>query len=495
MIASRKIFSVAFGLLSIHASGLAENNPNVIFILADDIGYGDFGCYGAKQIKTPHIDDLAGKGVRFTQAYSPASTSTPSRYALLTGEYAWRVNASILAGDAPLLIDTQKNNLPKMFQQAGYHTGIVGKWHLGLGSKDKRVDFNKPVVDGPLEVGFDYAYFFPATNDRVPCVYMENDRVVNLASSDPIEVSYRNKTGDAPTGKENPELLTLKPHLGHDGTIVNGVSRIGWMKGGTDALWKDEEMADVLLSKAVQFIKSPHNQPYFLYFATHNAHEPRIPSPRFKGKSKAGIYGDVIEEFDYMVGAVVKALKEKGDFDNTIIIITSDNGPCIKEGYQDGALENIKEHDPYAGLRGEKGTLNEGGTRVPFIFNWPQRVKKGFVQNQPFCYMDMLATFHRMLNFPQNDLCQNDSKDGSQLFFDPAAAPYRPYVLTQNNGGAIAVRSGDWKWIPAQRNQNQELYNLKKDPSELHNVQFAFWQIITELETKVLELSEIKNKK
>ena len=227
----KRNYFVALGaLISYTACGVTKN-PNVIFILADDIGYADFGCYGAKKIKTPNLDKLARNGVRFTNAYAPASTSTPSRYALLTGEYAWRVGAHILPGDAPLLIDTQKNNLPKTFQQAGYNTGIVGKWHLGLGSKEDKVNFNKTIVNGPKEVGFDYSYIFPATNDRVPCVYIENSKVVNFSSSDPIQVSYWQKVGNNPTGKENPELLTLRPHMGHDGTIVNEQDRLDeWWK-------------------------------------------------------------------------------------------------------------------------------------------------------------------------------------------------------------------------------------------------------------------------
>ena len=201
----KRNYVIALGALISYTAFGDTKAPNVIFILADDISYADFGCYGAKKIKTPHLDKLARDGVKFTNAYAPASTSTPSRYALLTGEYAWRVGASILPGDAPLLIDTQKNNLPKTFQQAGYSTGIVGKWHLGLGSSKEKVDFNKTIKNGPKEVGFDYSYIFPATNDRVPCIYIENGEVVNLSSSDPIQISYQQKIGDKPTAKEKPE--------------------------------------------------------------------------------------------------------------------------------------------------------------------------------------------------------------------------------------------------------------------------------------------------
>ena len=291
------VLTTFFGTLLHAEQPDTDRKPNIICILADDVGYTDLGCYGAKKIKTPNLDRLAQDGIRFTNAYAPASTSSPSRYALLTGEYALRKNVGILPADAPLSIDPSKPTLPKIMKQLGYRTGIVGKWHLGLGSKEQTVDFNRSIQMGPPEVGFDYAYYFPATNDRVPCVFIENDRVDGLDSKDPIQISYRQKVGDEPTGKENPELLALPYHLGHDGTIVNGISRIGWMSGGKKAWWKDEEMAQVLSDKAVSFIRNNKNEPFFLYYATHNAHEPRVPSAGFRGKSEAGIYGDVIEEF------------------------------------------------------------------------------------------------------------------------------------------------------------------------------------------------------
>ena len=214
----------------------SQQRPNIICILADDLGYTDIGCYGAEKIKTPSIDTLAAQGVRFTNAYAPASTSSPSRYALLTGEYAWRKNVGILPADAPLSIDTAKNTLPKMLQKLGYSTGLVGKWHLGLGSKNNPVNFNEEISMGPHEIGFDYCYYFPATNDRVPCLFIENERVDGLDTKDPIEVSYRKKIGEYPTGAEHPELLSMPYHLGHDGTIINGISRIGWMKGGKKSI-------------------------------------------------------------------------------------------------------------------------------------------------------------------------------------------------------------------------------------------------------------------
>ena len=466
---------------------LAQNRdyPNVICILADDVGYSDLGCYGAEKIKTPALDKLASDGVRFTNAYSPASTSSPSRYALLTGEYAWRKNVGILPADASLAIDPEGQTLPKVFKSFGYSTALVGKWHLGLGSKDKLVDFNKTVEMGPPEVGFDYAYYFPATNDRVPCIYIENREVAGLEPSDPITVSYRKKVGNEPTGKENPEKLVLPYHLGHDGTIVNGISRIGWMSGGKNALWNDEEMAETMLDKAVSFICTHKDSPFFLYYATHNAHEPRVPSDAFRGRSAAGIYGDVIEEFDFCVGEIVEALKREGLYENTIIIVSSDNAPMIKEGYNDGALENINGHNPYANLRGEKYSLHEGGNKVPFIFSWPGKIKESFIQEQSFLYLDLLATLPALIGKPLTEAEKVDSKDASALFLDPKAPRYREYIMTQNNSGQIALKMEHWKYLPPRKGVGAELYDLRCDPSELHNVIYAYPEIARKLQNYV----------
>lgn len=475
----KKIFFTVFSLVFGNGA-FSQTKPNVIFIMADDIGYQDFGCYGAEKIKTPNLDRLASDGVRFANAYSPASTSSPSRYSLLTGEYAWRKNVGILPADAPLSIDTTRNTLPKMMRSLGYCTGLVGKWHLGLGKVGKPVDFNTNIDAGPEAVGFDYCYYFPGTNDRVPCVFVENNRVVNLDLDDPIRVSYKNKIGNWPTGRENPELLKLKYNWGHDQTIINGISRIGWMCGGKSALWDDETMGEVLCSKAVDFIKNNREHPFFLYYAPHNAHEPRVPSPKFRGKSEAGIYGDVIEEFDYYVGRIIETLKDEGLYENTVLIVTSDNGPMIKEGYVDGGLENINGHNPYAELRGEKYSLHEGGNKVPFICTWLGKIKRPFVQKQPFIYLDMLATLPVLTGCDKSfssDVA--DSKDASLLFLDPDAPKYRDYILTQNNSGEWAFRMDNWKFIPAGKGHGAELYNLDADPSELHNVFYAYPEIVT----------------
>lgn len=495
---SKDFFATAL-MLAVAPSSLLSaelsRNPNVIIILADDLGYGDVGCYGAQKIKTPNLDYLASEGVRFTNAYAPASTSSPSRYALLTGEYAWRKNVGILPADAPLCIDSERMTLPKLMKRNGYRTAIVGKWHLGLGSRNVPVDFNVPIQMGPMEIGFDEAYYFPATNDRVPCIFIENNRVDRWDSNDPIQVSYRGKVGDEPTGKENPERLTLPCHLGHNGTIVNGISRIGWMSGGKKARWKDEEMAQVLSDKAVSFIRKNKKTPFFLYYATHNAHEPRVPSEAFRGKSEAGIYGDVVEEFDYCVGRIVETLKEEGLYENTILIVTSDNAPMIKEGYQDGALENMNGHNPYGNLRGEKYSLHEGGSKVPFIFTWPETVGRPFEQEQPFVFLDLLATLPSLVGISLPEAESNDAKNASDLFLLENAPLYRPYVVTQNNGGDIALRKGQWKYIPSHGSERAELYDLRQDPLELHNVVFAYPKVVKEMQGYVDDLLAVRKKK
>ena len=329
--------------------------PNVVVILADDIGYGDLGCYGATQVRTPNLDRLASQGRRFTDAHSPASVCTPTRAALLTGRYSWRqpAGSGILSGEALLCIATSQLTLPKIFKSAGYATAAVGKWHLGLGGdrdgnakSGAKTDYNSPIQPGPLEIGFDYFFGVPATGDRVPCVYVENHGVVGYDPGDPIAVSYGKPIGNEPTGKEHPELLKVHPSHGHDNTIVNGISRIGYMTGGHAARWVDEDMADLLTSKAVGFIESHRDEPFFLYFCTHDVHVPRVPHPRFAGHSQCGTRGDVIEELDSSVGEVLAALDRLGLAGDTLVVFTSDNGGVVDDGYQDGAASDTSGHRP-----------------------------------------------------------------------------------------------------------------------------------------------------
>lgn len=275
----------------VHSDHQAVQKPNIVFINADDLGYGDLSCYGATKINTPNIDKLAKNGLRFTNAHTTSATCTPSRYAMMTGQYPWRKNGTgILPGDAALIIKTNQLTIASLLKKTGYNTGIVGKWHLGLGAQVEK-NWNEQIAPGPLEVGFNYAFIFPATADRVPTVFLENHNVIAVDASDPISVNYKEKIGDDPTGKEHPELLKMKSSHGHDQTIVNGIGRIGYMSGGKKARWTDEELSLTFLSKAKSFIQENKEQPFFLYFALTEPHVPRMPATIFKGKSGLGYRG------------------------------------------------------------------------------------------------------------------------------------------------------------------------------------------------------------
>src|SRR3546814_891404 len=309
----------------------SPDTPNVILIYADDLGYGDLACYGTSLVTTRNIDALAAGGLRFTRAHASSASCTPSRYTLLTGEYSWRrAGRGIARGNASLLIDTAITTLPSVFQEAGYVTAVVGKWHLGLGPEEGP-DWNGDIRPGPLEIGFDYSFLIPATGDRVPCVFVENHRIVGLEDDDPIQVSYEGKVGDWPTGKENPELLKMHPSHGHNQTIVNGISRIGYMTDGKSALWTDEDIAGTLVQRARTFIAENAEEPFFLFFSTHDIHVPRVPHSRFSGKSGLGPRGDVIMQLDWCVGQIMEQLEELGLAENTQGILTRVNEPAIAE--------------------------------------------------------------------------------------------------------------------------------------------------------------------
>lgn len=463
--------------------------PNIVLILADDIGYGDLSCYGAKLVQTPNLDKLAGDGRRFTDFHSPASTCSPSRRALLTGTYSWRQRpgSAIMRGDAPLSIEPGSPTLPSMLKKAGYTTGLVGKWHLGLGD-DNGPNWNADIKPGPLELGFDYAFFFPATGDRVPCVYIENHRVVNLDPADPITVSYDHKVGSEPTGRENPGLLKLRATDGHDNTIVNGIGRIGWMSGGQSARWNDETIMDTFTTKAVEFIAQHKAEPFFLYFATHDIHVPRVPNPRFNGKSACGRRGDAIVQLDDVVGRVVAALEKEKLLENTLIMFSSDNGGIMNDGYEDGMFD----HKCNGNLRGRKGTIWEGGNRVPLIARWPGHIKAGSESSEMFTLLDMYATLAALTG---QELPQDAAPDSYNalpaLLGTPHPAPVRPEFITHIGGikGPFGVRQGTWKLDQAVPGKNSaattptaELYDLSTDLAEAHDLAAQNPQKVRELE-------------
>jgi len=483
----------SYQLVSAQKQNTDSKHPNIIVILADDLGYGDPGCYGGTELKTPNMDRLAAEGIRFTSGYSCASTCSPSRYALLTGELAWRKKVGILPGDAPMTIAHGTLTMPQMMKQSGYTTACVGKWHLGLGNGN--IDFNKAIKPSPNDVGFDYSFIIPATNDRVPCVYMENGSVVGLDPNDPIQVRYDKPVGNWPTGREHPELLNLKSLSGHNQTIVNGIGRIGYMTGGTSALWKDEVMAEVITGKAVGFIRKNSDNPFFLYFASHNIHEPRVPGPRFKGSSKCGVYGDVIQELDWSVGEILNALDELGISNNTLVVFLSDNGPKVTEGYDDGALENLNGHNPAGVLRGEKYSLYEGGTRTPFIVSWPAKVKPS-VADAPVSFIDLFSSFANLLEYKLPKTAAPDSRNALPLLLGKANSSGYDEVLVQDNSGNMAIRAGKWKFIPKKNTgpeSSDELYDLSKDISEKQNVADRNPELVHSFNERIMELKNGKS--
>lgn len=267
-----------------------QQKPNVIIILADDLGYGDLGCYGAKNVETPNVDKLAKQGIRFTDAHAIASTSTPSRYSLLTGEYAWRrPRTDVAPGDAGMIIQPTQFTMADMFKSVGYSTCAIGKWHLGLGAETGKQDWNAPLPAALADIGFDHHYIMAATADRVPCVFIEDGKVANYDPSAPIEVSYFKNFPGEPTGKDNPELCyNMKSSHGHNMSIVNGIGRIGYMKGGGKALWKDENIADSITTHAIDFIKEKQRSSFLPLFCHQRCPRASFPTPAFPWKEQHG---------------------------------------------------------------------------------------------------------------------------------------------------------------------------------------------------------------
>ncbi len=451
-------------LLALLPFAAAAETPNIILIYADDLGFGDVSCNGATAVRTPNIDRIAKEGVNFSAGYATSATCTPSRFSMLTGKYAWRQEGTgILPGDAALIIDPAQPTLPGMLQKAGYRTGVVGKWHLGLGGKGG-VDWNQPIKPSPNEVGFDFSHIMAATGDRVPCVYVEDGKVVNLDPADPIEVSYKQAFPGLPTGTKDRATLKLDWSHGHNMAIVNGIGRIGYMKGGTKALWKDEDMADHFTGQALRFIRESKDGPFFLYFALHDIHVPRVPHPRFVGKTSMGSRGDAIVQADWQVGEVLRLLDELALAQNSIVIFSSDNGPVIDDGYKDQAEEKLGGHKPAGPWRGGKYSIHEGGTRVPFLLRWPARVKPGKASAAMVSQIDFAASFAKLTgreaSFPDSEnvlpALTGESDKG------------RDHVIEHAN--QLAIRAGDWKFIPGKKDQPGQLHDLSKDPGESKNL-------------------------
>ncbi len=363
-----------------------------------------------------------------------------------------------------------------MLKEQGYHTGVVGKWHLGLGSGN--TNWNTKITPGPNEVGFDYSYIMAATQDRVPTVYIENGNVVNLDPNDPISINYEKNFEGEPTGLNNPELLKLKWHHGHNNSIVNGIPRIGFMKGGETAKWIDEDMADTFLKQAQNYVTSHKNEPFFLYYALQQPHVPRTPHPRFVGKSGMGPRGDVIVEADWVVGEFIKTLEAEGLMESTIIVFTSDNGPVVNDGYEDQSVEKLGNHRPAGPLRGGKYSLFEAGTRVPLITHWKNHISPG-VSDALVSQLDFLSSLAVVVD---SKVRGEDSQDLLQVFLGNSEEGREEFILEATS--RTALRKGDWVMIPPYKgptinkmvnielgnNTEYQLYNLKDDMGQQNNL-------------------------
>ncbi|MBQ6704675.1 MAG: sulfatase-like hydrolase/transferase [Opitutales bacterium] len=469
-------------LAGVGVPAVAQEKPNVIVVIADDLGYGDVSAYGGA-LKTPNFDRLANSGLRFTRGYAASATSSPSRYALLTGVYPWRKNVNILPGDSPLIIPTDKPTIATMFQKCGYRTCAIGKWHLGLGRGNS--NWNRKISPGPQEIGFDHSFIMAATNDRVPCVYFSDGYVVNRDPADPISVSYRKNFPGEPTGKTHPHLLKQQPapNHGHADSIVNGISRIGFMKGGEKARWVDEEMAAVFAGEAHAFIRANKNRPLFMYYALHQPHVPRVPNAKFAGKSGLGPRGDAILEADAQVGELLDLLEAEKLDKNTLIVFTSDNGPVLNDGYADLAEELAaeKNYRPSGALRGGKYSLFEGGTRVPFIVSWQGRVAPG-VSDVPVAQLDLFASLASLVG--GNVPVEADSENHLDVLLGKNKTQGRKNFVVEATG-RLAYREGDFLYIPARPklpsvawltkiengNAKQDaLYNVADDPAQQKNL-------------------------
>ena len=522
LVFSTTLTLLGFPGLALPAPAAAQGKPNIVVILADDIGYGDLACYGNTKVKTPNVDRLAREGLRFTDAYAPSAVCTPTRYALLSGEYAWRnpLGAHILSGNAQLSIRPGTTTLPSVLHAAGYTAGVVGKWHVGLGTNSQSgPDWNGEIKPGPLEIGFDYAFIIPATGDRVPCVFVENHRVVGLDPKDPMRVSYGRRIGNEPTGAEPQGQPVKLPSRGpgHNESLVNGIPRIGFMTGGQAARWVDEKFPETLTGKAVAFLERAareKDKPFFLYFATHDIHAPRVANARFKGSSQCGIRGDVVQQFDWQAGEVLRALDRLGLAQNTLVWLSSDNGGTMQNGYEDGGDRDLNGVAINGPLRGFKGSIYEGGTREPFLVRWPGHIAPGGVCHQLACLVDLTATAAALTGQQLPADAARDSFNLLPLFESQGATGVRDHVVIHNGGAGLAIRQDGWKYIPGRPGAGKKksvpkvsahdseaadqaedlsrelLYNLAEDLGETRNRAAEYPALVDQLRARLAQARE-----
>ena len=462
----------------------AERSPNIVVIMADDLGYGDLSCYGATSLETPNIDRLAHQGQRFTSGYCSASTCTPTRYSFLTGTYAFRKKGTGIAPpNSPALISEGTTTIASLLQSVGYKTAVIGKWHLGLGTQEP--DWNGALKPGPLEIGFDRCFLLPTTNDRVPQVYVENHRVLNLDPKDPLWVGKKKPSEDHPTGITHRETLKMDWSHGHNSTIHNGISRIGFYTGGHAARFRDEDLSDKWVEQSIDWIEANRENPFFLFFSSHDLHVPRIVHERFQGSTSLGPRGDAIAELDWCVGELIKTLERLELAENTLVVFCSDNGPVMDDGYKDDAIEKQGSHRPAGPYQGGKYNVYEGGTRTPFITYWPGQISPG-ESDALVCTIDLAASCAALAgaSLPQ-EACL-DSFNLADALLGKKGANGRDHLIQQDNGqgGNYGFRVGNWKLLrhDSKRTKNTslrlqgrqvnqyQLFNLKTDPSESTNV-------------------------
>ena len=430
--------SLFLSLAAVSFCRAADTPPNVVLIFADDLGYGDLGCYGATKVQTPNIDRLAAEGRRFTDAHSVSAVCTPSRYALLTGQYPLRGNGGRgIWGPAPvtspLLVDTEKTTIADVFKNSGYSTAAFGKWHLGFGQEKN--DWQEPLRPGPQDLGFDYYFGMPVVNSAPPYVFVENDRIVGSDPADPLVYLGRNNKGATPITPIPPEAAQRSPN------------QFGGAKEA-HKLFNDYRVGTTLAEKSVEWINARKDKPFFLYLATTNIHHPFTPAKRFQGTSQCGLYGDFIHELDWIVGEVLTCLEENGLSDNTLVIFTSDNGGMFNHGGQAAFKAGHRQNGE---LLGFKFGVWEGGHRVPMIVRWPGKVKAGTTSNQLIGNVDMLATFAAVTGQQLDKAEQADSVNMLPAFVDEPEQPLRDHlVLAPHKGTHLSVRKGKWMYIPGQ---------------------------------------------
>ncbi len=468
-------------------SSAEPRRPNVIVIMADDLGYGDLSCYGASTYGTPHIDRLAAEGLRFTSGYSSASTCTPTRYSLLTGVYAFRTKGTGIAPPAaPAIIQPGTPTLPAMLKTVGYRTAVVGKWHLGLGGAEGP-DWNGEIAPGPLDIGFDHCLLLPTTNDRVPQVYVEDRRVLGLDPADPIRIFKESPSPDHPTGLTHRDTLRMDWTHGHNGTIHNGIGRIGFYTGGEKARFRDEDLADEWVRRGVAWMERSREEPFFLLFASHDPHVPRMPHERFQGTTPHGFRTDSIAQLDGCVGELMAALDRLGIAEETLVVLCSDNGPVMDDGYADGALDKVGGHRAAGPFKGGKYSVYEGGTRTPFIVRWKGAIAPG-VSDEIVSTIDLFASLAALTGAEIPRGAARDSADVMAALLGGPGAKGRAELVQQDNGGSgnFGFRSGQWKLVRHRSGKARhvvveapieatpvphfQLFDLEADPGETEDI-------------------------